>query len=54
MGFVPIVGGVVMGFVASHGCGYDGFCGFFFSNGGDGGGWQWVVGFGGGFLFFLL
>ena len=44
MGFVTVVGVVVMGFVASCGCCCDGF--FFFFNDGDGGGWLWVAGCG--------
>ena len=43
MGFVLVVGVVVMSFVAGCGCCCDGFF-FFFSSGGDGGGWQWVAG----------
>ena len=43
MGFMPIVGVVVMGFVADSGCCCDGFFFFFFFflGGGD---WQWVTG----------
>ena len=38
---MPVVGVVVMGFVAGCGCCYDGFFFFFFFffGGGDGGGW---------------
>ena len=54
MGFVMVVGVVVMGFVASCGCCCDGFCEgfFFFPDDGDGGGWLWVASCG--FLFMVV
>ena len=43
MGFLLVVGMVVMGFVDSYGCCCDGFFFFFFFDGSDGGGWQCVA-----------
>ena len=43
MGFLLVVGMVVMGFVDSYGCCCDGFFFFFFFDGNDGGGWQCVA-----------
>ena len=37
MGFVPVVGGMVMGVVACCGCCCDGFCGYLWVR------WCWVL-----------